>query len=516
MIWIAVLLAIYSCVLLLLSSSLESDFSNKHILRVLGKMKVDYNYRELTDGKIEFVMKRKWIVNLVLSVSEGSSIPLIPAVDQRRIQFQNIIFVVSKETYNLNQNAFSRLGDSVNVTITNFVDDNDYLPVLLSFYYRSDSSIIVKVNGTNCDSMTTELANFINKSFYAQVSDPESTVITGTMESMGNDVSFICMSNIALRRLITYTDVTFSSPSLFSILPRIVLPSFPWSHVHLPSFSPFSSNSTPIQMEIMKCKPLEVTRNGSITVFLRTYQRNYVQRQINLLMQQTKPPQIIVIVQNRNLVDFSYEKLLRKVSPNVKLVYIWNYNWNAFFHLSYLISGMMPTDFSFTFDDDQLLRDPSTHQQVISSLVRHPAIYGMRKWCWCKKYYSERKMQSCLRQCATTTDLVVNPFFSYSFVAKYMWRYDIPTYFCCEEMSYLFSANIECGIKWHHLSIDYESYQMDQRDRSRDNYTIALMKRVKWKFIEHDAMNYYTHAGYCPVYRYDPRYASVARTIYPI
>ena len=459
-------------------------------------------------------MNKKWIINLVLSISEDSVFPRIPVIDHRRIDLQHVFYVVSKKTYERNRNAFSQLGDSVNVTITNFVDDHDYLPVLLSFYYKSDASIIVKVNGTNENDMADELSMFIMKSYYAQDSDSDNTVISGTMKSMGNSTSFICLSNTALRRLIMNTNITFSSPSLFSSLHRVTIPSFPWTHVHLPSSNPLSSNQIVIPMEEQKCAPLEVTQNGSITVFIRTYQRNYLQKQIAMLLKQTKPPQIIVVVQNRNLVNLSYETLIRKIGKGVKLIYIWNYNWNAFFHFSYMISGLMPTDFSFTFDDDQLLNKPSTHEQVMSLLITDPAIYSMRKWCWCKKFYSDRKMQTCVRQCTKNTELVVNPFFSYSSVAKYMWRYDIPTYYCCEEMSYLLSANIECGIKWHYLYMEYESYQRDNKDRSKDSYTIALKKRVNWKRIEHDAMSYYTHAGYVPELRYDPRFLQFQKPVF--
>ena len=158
MICVSILLLVYLFVLFYVSSFLPSNYADEHTLHVLGRMHVGYDYHELEDGRIEYVMNKKWIINLVLSISEDSVFPRIPVIDHRRIDLQHVFYVVSKKTYEWNRNAFSQLGDSVNVTITNFVDDHDYLPVLLSFYYKSDASIIVKVNGTNENDMADELS----------------------------------------------------------------------------------------------------------------------------------------------------------------------------------------------------------------------------------------------------------------------------------------------------------------------------------------------------------------------
>ena len=118
--------------------------------------------------------------------------------------------------------------------------------------------------------------------------------------------------------------------------------------------------------------------------------------------------------------------------------------------------------------------------------------------------------------CKNHTDLVVNPFYYPSVIAKYMWRFDIPMYFCCEEMSLLLSASIECDLQWVSLPYKYESRQADKKDRSTDPYTKRLKEQVDWKNIEHVAMNYYVRAGYKVPTSYDPVYRNIIRDIFPI
>lgn len=166
-----------------------------------------------------------------------------------------------------------------------------------------------------------------------------------------------------------------------------------------------------------KCPALQATRNSSITVFLRLYQRHYLEKQLAMVVRQSVLPEQVVILQNRNLTQFAYDSLAATYAFKTRVFYIWNVNWNAFFHLSYLVSAVMPTPLSFTFDDDQLLSDPETNARAVQALIARPAIYSLRAWCWCKQYLSKDKVPQCGEQCKKAADLAVNPFFTFSAMA---------------------------------------------------------------------------------------------------
>lgn len=508
---------------------LQGGIVTIHTKNLLHELSLDSRDRGGQFLEVEMGKKEEtpWLVNLVYAVQEGSTVPTKPRIKSQFIAFQTVNYVVSNTTYMANRELFRRLEYYTNVTITNFSTDHDYLAFLLSFYYKSDAAIVVKVNSTvDSVSLAEEIGQWIDLSVSLDGIFSDNVLVAGELPSMShveNQSSFMLVSNAALRHLLMYTDITYSYESLFSLLPRVAATSPQWKYYRLSSHG--NTTALPVRSEDdlpvlneQKCKHLRATLNSSVAVFLRTYQRNYIRQQVERLLNQTYPPQVIVILQNRNLVDLRLDEITTMYSVNgTTIFYLWNVNWNSFFHLSYLVSSLMPTDLSFTYDDDQLLSNETTHEQIIRTLVEHPMIYSLRSWCWCKKYYSQEKMIWCSRMCdQIETDLVVNPFFTFSHIAKYTWRYDIPTYYCCEEMSLLFAANIECGIPWKHLPLTYESYQMDRKDRSTDEYTIKLQQQNKWTFIEHDAMTYYTKAGYRPRFPYDPRYKNMERCINPI
>ena len=507
----------------------RGGIANIHTKKLLDDLQLES--KELKNHFLEIDIKKKqeipWLVNLVYAIQDGSTIPAVPRIKSDFIAFQTINYVVSNSTYMENLKLFERLGYYTNITVTNFANDNDYLAFLLSFYYKSDVSVVVKVNSTaDSISMADEIGHWIDQAVSFDGIFGKNSLVTGKLQCMtlaNNQSSFVLIANPALRHLLMYTDITYSYESLFSLLPKVGASSPQWLYYQLPSrsrvpFQPEREKEIISLLNEQKCKPLNATPDSSISVFLRTYQRDYIHRQVSLLLSQTKPPDVIVILQNRNLVDLHLDDLVQTFAANgTKILYLWNINWNSFFHLSYLVSSLMPTDLSFTYDDDQLLSNETTHELVVRELVKQPITYSLRSWCWCKQFYSHAKSMLCLRMCEQIeTDLVVNPFFTFSHVAKYTWRYDIPTYYCCEEMSLLFAAKIECGIGWKHLPLEYESYQMDQQDRSKDEYTIKLRQQSRWDFIEHDAMTYYTKAGYKPSAFYDSRYRTMEKTVNPI
>ena len=462
-------------------------------------------------------------LNIVLRIRSGSPVPSIPVLKTKKLVIQNLYYLVSNETYRQHIDLLREIGKHANITMTNIYADHDYLSFLFSFYYRSSYLAVINVATTDDRDVASEMINnWLEDAAERFSSDMQEQVVSGELplSPLGAQrCSFLFTTNVALRRVLTYSSLSMASPTLFSILPAYASLHSSWTSIRLPSGDPMilSEDQRWFRfLRLIKCHRMQATVNSTITVFLRLYQRHYLEKQLAMLMRQSLLPAYVVILQNRNLTQFAYDDLARTYTHRSTVRYIWNVNWNAFFHLSYLISSVMPTDLSFTFDDDQLLSDPETHARALRALIAKPGIYSLRPWCWCKKYMSKDKVPQCVEQCKQSADLAVNPFFTFSAMGQFMWRYDIPMYFCCEEMSYLLSASIECGVQWYTLPIQYSSFQHDQQSRDRDDYTQQIMKRVNWSVVEHYPMIYYTRAGYKTEYAYDEQYRMVKRDIFPI
>ena len=448
-------------------------------------------------------------VNIVIRFSGNVTLPKAPSIQIGNVHIQTVNYIVTNETYILNQGEVRMLAPVVNLTITNFVHDNDYLSFLLSIYYKSDIAVVLHLDqpiGSN------ELEGLIRLVVLDYISSsPKKPFI------LMHNPKLLCISNTLLRQVLMYSSIRYSDPSLYSLLPTL-LPSEirgKWKQssqflFDLPSHS--LSN-----ISFSKCFSTQMHRNSSFSVFLRLYQRNYLRTQLNGIFAQSLHPEFLFLVQNRNLTQFDYPAILREFEhANTPIYFVWNVNWNAFFHFSYLLSGFSPSRLSFTYDDDQILIETDIHARAIQAMVERPGIHSLRPWCWCKRYYKRTKLRLCVKQCEKAPDLVVDPFFAPSWVGKVMWRYDIPTYLCCEEMSYLLTANIQCGIRWYWMNGTYQSFQKDKLDRRNNTETKELMKKVDWRNLEHDTMTYYMKAGYKTSYAYDMKYLKMTQSVYPI
>lgn len=462
-------------------------------------------------------------LNIVLRVRDGAPVPDVPVLRTKKLVIQNLYYLVSNSTYLRNTDRLREIGKHANITMTNYGSDHDYLSFLFSFYYRSSYVAVINVATTEDRASVSEMINsWLEDAAERFSSDTQEQVVSGELplSPMGlQSCSFLFTTNVALRRVLAYSSLTTASPTLFSVLPAYAALNSSWTSIRLPTGDRVILTEEQLllgSIALEKCPALQATRNSSITVFLRLYQRHYLEKQLAMVVRQSVLPEQVVILQNRNLTQFAYDSLAATYAFKTRVFYIWNVNWNAFFHLSYLVSAVMPTPLSFTFDDDQLLSDPETNARAVQALIARPAIYSLRAWCWCKQYLSKDKVPQCGEQCKKAADLVVNPFFTFSAMGRFMWRYDIPMYFCCEEMSYLLSASIECGVRWYTLPIQYSSFQHDQQSRDRDDYTQRIMKMVNWTVVDHYPMIYYTRAGYKTEYAYDERYRVVKRDVFPI
>ena len=448
-------------------------------------------------------------VNIVFRIREHTSLPQVPSIQIRNVHLQTINYIMSNEAYALNQSKVRMLETMANLTITNFDDDNDYLSFLFGIYYKSDIVVVVSAQ----ESIRSEkLSELIRLSILEYISSsPNKSFI------LLHRPKLLCISNLLLRQVLMYSSIRFSDSSLYSLLPSLLGSRIQgkWkqsSHFLLDLPSSSFSNIT-----FSKCFSMRIHSNSSFSVFLRLFQRNYLRTQLTGIFSQSLHPEFLFLVQNNNLTQFDYAAILREFEGmNTPIYFFWNVNWNAFFHLSYLLSGFTRSPLSFTYDDDQILIENDTHARAVQAMVSQPGIYSLRAWCWCKRYRKRTQLLQCVKQCEKETDLVVNPFFAPSWIGKVMWRYDIPTYYCCEEMSYLLSANIQCGVRWFKLNSTYQSFQNDKQDRSKDKKTKQLMKTIDWKNLEHDAMTYYTKAGYKTSYAYDLKYLKMNQSVYSI
>lgn len=465
-------------------------------------------------------------INVVITIRPGGLIPPIPHIKSSQYHIQTINYVMSNYTYTRNMNEVRGVSHQANITITNFLDDHDYLSFALSFYYRSDYVVAVVVDSSlSQQSVSHELNDWLVKGVNHLDNHPGHHFVSGVLESTHKEsvANFLCISNVLLRQLIMYSDITFDHPSLFTLLPVIALHNSSWINSELPTLTqvPLDKEKTLpafVYPHYQKCPSYHHDNEDSVKtydVFLRLYKRQYLRDQLTRLYKQTVLPKRVFLLQNRDLVNFGFDGIVNDYKDH-NIVYIWNVNWNSFFHLSYLLSSFSSSSFSFTYDDDQLLTDENTHKTIVTALINQPGIYSLRPWCWCKQYMKQQKVSGCASSCQNKSDLVVNPFFTYSVLAKNMWRYDIPMYYCCEEMSLLLPASIECNTPWYYMSIEYESKQADRNHRNNDPYTKKLKKRVNWKNIEHEAMDYYVRAGYKVPETYDEVYVNMNRTIFPI
>ena len=443
------------------------------------------------------------LVNLVIRLKGLPLIPAVPVLRYRNVHLQTVNYIMSEAMYWRNQEKMELIKESANVTLTNFEDDHDYLSFLLGIYYKSDVAIVLTVTEEDDASVLSEVDRWIDHSLQQYLANPDLCLVSSNQR-------FMSVSNILLRRFLMYSTFRFSSRSPYRLLATLVdaRPSR--------SFSQSIRNDTYNDTRYRKCMSVHTDRNSTFSVFLRLYRRRYLRKQLLGIFSQTLLPQSVFIIQNRNLTDFDYSRILRDFGEKSEIRFIWNTNWNAFFHLSYLLSGFSESPLSFTYDDDQILSAVDTHAKAVAALSQQPGIYSLRPWCWCKRYRRHARVMQCARWCRSSPDLVVNPFFAHSWIGKLMWRFDIPTYFCCEEMSYLLSARIECGVRWFLLNSTYRSYQKDSESRNQDQYTQQLMKTVDWDNLEHVAMSYYIRAGYRPNHAYDPKYLSMKQNIFPI
>ena len=452
-------------------------------------------------------------VNVAIRFRGLVSLPHVPTLQIGNVCIQTVNYIMSNETYVFNQNEVEMLGSTANLTITNFEEDHDYLSFLFSIYYKSDIALVLSVD----ENISSEkLSTLIRQTLLEFISlSPSST--TEKPYILLHNPELLCISNTLLRQVLMYSSIRFSDPSLYSLLPSLLPSEFHGKWMHSSQFllhlrAPSASNIT-----FSKCFSMQIHPNSSFSVFLRLFQRNYLRAQLKGVFSQSLRPEFLFLIQNKNLTQFDYPAILQEFEGFGSPIYFfWNVNWNAFFHLSYLLSGFTPSPLSFTYDDDQILVETDIHAKALRAMIARPGIHSLRAWCWCKRYLQRAKLPRCVKQCEKAPDLVVNPFFAPSWVGKVMWRYDIPTYFCCEEMSYLLTANIQCGVRWFWLNATYQSFQKDKLDRKKDAETMELMKRVDWKNLEHVAMTYYTKAGYKTSYAYDLRYLKMNQSVYPI
>lgn len=461
-------------------------------------------------------------INVVLIIRPGAIIPTVLSLHSDQLNLQTINYIMTNYTFTRNQEEITALSSVANITITNFIDDNDYLAVSMGLYYKSDYVIIAAIEkGTNHLDVEIELSDWIVKGVNNLDKQSTNHFVAGSMTTASDGTfltNFLCISNVYLRQLLMYSDITFDHSTLFNLLPVLASRNSSYLYSHLPDLKPETiklQDGSLLYPTFQKCQAFNKTVEKKYDVFIRLYKRNYIRDQLDRLFNQTLAPSRVFILQNRNLVDFEFDSLVQAYKQR-DIYYIWNVNWNSFFHLSYLLSSFSSSPFSITYDDDQLLLDLSMHANIINTLMQQPGIYSLRPWCWCKHYRNQTKVDTCLKSCASKTDLVVNPFFTYSSMSKYMWRYDIPMYYCCEEMSLLLTSSIECNIQWYSLDYSYESKQVDHMDRSTDPYTQKLKETVDWKNIEHEAMSYYVRAGYKVPSTYDSVYKEMKRETFPI
>ena len=460
-------------------------------------------------------------VNIVFIIRPKSTIPFVPLIQSSHFSIQTVNYVLSNTTFIKYKKEIQEVYKYANVTITNFLDDHDYLGFTLGIYYKSDYVIVSIIDASvSRYEITKELHSLITKSISILSSQSNSHLVVSSMKSSHSSstlCTFLAIHHLYLRQILMYSTLSFKHSSLFNLLPLYNYKDITWlsSSLQLNQSSKSNLSSSYQHPSYQQCLQVSSLKPHSYSVFIRLYQRHYLEEQLSRLFQQSIPPEQVFLIQNRNLTVFPYDEIVKQYS-HYSILYIWNVNWNSFFHFSYLLSSFTSSSYSFTYDDDQLLNNSTIHEKILSHLTTTPAIYSLRPWCWCKEYQKTIKYKKCQEMCKNHTDLVVNPFFYPSIVSKYMWRFDIPMYFCCEEMSLLLSASIECDLTWVSLPYKYESRQADKKDRSTDLYTKRLKEQVDWKNIEHVAMNYYVRAGYKVPTSYDPVYRNIIRDIFPI
>lgn len=460
-------------------------------------------------------------VNIVLLIHPGSTIPFVPSIQSSHFSIQTINYVMSNYTFSRSRKEIQDIYEHANITITNYLDDNDYIGFALGIYYKSDYVVVAIINSYESRyEITKELHSLITKSVSLLSSHSISHIVASSIQSShtaSTICTFLALHNVYLRQILMYSTISFTDPSLFTLLPLYNYKNITWLSSSFQINHSVKANLSSLYKHpsYQQCLNPSSLHSKTYSVLIRLYQRHYLEEQLDRLFQQSILPEQVFLIQNCNLTVFPYEQLVNHYQK-CRIIYLWNVNWNSFFHLSYLISSLIPSSYSFTYDDDQLLKEPNMHEKILQQLTNTPGIYSLRPWCWCKEYRKTSKRMKCQEACQNHTDLVVNPFFYPSILSKFMWRYDIPMYYCCEEMSLLLSASIECDVQWFSLPYEYESRQADKRDRSTDSYTKRLKEQVDWKNIEHEAMYYYVRAGYKVPISYDPVYRNIIRDVFPI
>ena len=291
-------------------------------------------------------------VNIVFLIRPGSTIPYVPSIQSSQFSIQTINYVVSNYTYTRNRKEIEGIYKYANVTITNFLDDHDYVGFALGIYYKSDYVVVAIINSYESRYVITkELHSLITKSVSLLSSHSISHIVASTIQSSHASstlCSLLAIHNQYLRQILMYSTLSFNHPSLFNLLPLYNYKNITWlSSSHLINHSVKASLSSLYQHpSYQQCMNPSSLQSKSYSVLIRLYQRHYLEEQLSRIFHQSILPEQVFLIQNRNLTVFSYDDIVKHYQES-RIVYLWNVNWNSFF--SFVLSYQFLDPFFFQF-----------------------------------------------------------------------------------------------------------------------------------------------------------------------
>lgn len=130
---------------------------------------------------------------------------------------------------------------------------------------------------------------------------------------------------------------------------------------------------------ISVCQNEKYSTNFSIVTTV--YRRNNLKNQINTFLNQLVPPQHIIVVHDRNIINVPYD--------NYDILYIHTINFEAGFYFRYLLSLLSPENDIIIYDDDWFPSNRLSHIEWINKMQKggkeiyghHSGIANNIKWC---------------------------------------------------------------------------------------------------------------------------------------
>jgi hypothetical protein len=297
------------------------------------------------------------------------------------------------------------------------VEYNGYLPVLLSLFHETRYTVVLNLDlehSFDLDRHITEMEKDTNVFF---------------VNSNEYGIWSLLARSIDLRYIWTKTTIKISEAHA---LERMVCG---LKNVR-GRWTAFDLNLKCEEFTELTCNS-NITRRKTVGVVLSQFKRNYLSKQIGLLLNQSFPVSEILVKQDLHFQNCG--------SVLHNFYHVWMTNWDSYFYMRFLMPFLLKSDIIISFDDD-IIPDRDGVFKFVNSIHQTNRVTGFTGRHITGIFNTKYMKSIIFIDDIMEADLITNSYGYYLDHIKVFWSYRFYSYYNGEDIHLAFSNYVECGM----------------------------------------------------------------------